>query len=767
MSAPVIPVYFVLDYHLFTDAVLSSAVQRGIRDITLRLAQSPSVAEHVDISTVVAQPDATLDRLPTWQPARSNNPGFQLPPTELAGALNSVWGHMSQRIYQPKSFRNPLVFMLLSNDRMPSDDSTRRWRASANLIKKHAHNVLAFWVSQRAILDLEHRTRSAILAGVATNGKVLSPCSPQEIGMLFTMYLNLVQKTVQETTQSLTSVATSPLRGPGQPVAPQQAAPTDQSAKLPQAPAPADDTVAVPLAGHGMLDARSNSGAVPAPFVGVPGDVVPSMPSLVSGKEPAGAKPSSLPTSAHSSADVTEPSSLTSPLHEMLLPSVIQQNPDAPTTGEDGTRLEAPITNASLPIPDNRSEIADVASPRGADLEASAPAQPGSPTPAPSPSGSQAASLPTRPAERAVWSLKEPDDGTDPSPHFENKLLKGAGGWWMAGASRRGKMHEHEATYRDDSFEFGVANGWNLVAVGDGAGSARLSRLGSAAAVKAAVARMKEIVTETGTTDGTEVVRATSQEELVGIALTSLREATQAAVDAIKKLALDRNAPEKLFATTLLLLMHRPAEEGDIVGSLQVGDGYVAAETANGRVVMLGEPDSGESSGETYFLTSRPADAWMERAKAPRLTGTLRQLTVMTDGVGDDFFPPEETLPRLFRALTDTVAAPASVYQEELNRLAEKGPEKLRFRWPDEPGKHIRDWPPGAADPTETYKEALARALAAPVQNPGDVQPSYTNRDDYWMPRGQANEADALYLLIGYDKKGSFDDRTLAVLYRR
>ena len=47
--------------------------------------------------------------------------------------------------------------------------------------------------------------------------------------------------------------------------------------------------------------------------------------------------------------------------------------------------------------------------------------------------------------------------------------------------SKRGRSHAHEGIFRDDAFEFSFheQNGWGIIAVADGAGSAKFSRKGS------------------------------------------------------------------------------------------------------------------------------------------------------------------------------------------------------------------------------------------------------------------------------------------------
>src|SRR5262249_4473585 len=53
------------------------------------------------------------------------------------------------------------------------------------------------------------------------------------------------------------------------------------------------------------------------------------------------------------------------------------------------------------------------------------------------------------------------------------------GGYRLIAARVRGKKHKHEATNCDDWFESIQAGPWTIIAVADGAGSRRLSRLGA------------------------------------------------------------------------------------------------------------------------------------------------------------------------------------------------------------------------------------------------------------------------------------------------
>jgi len=280
----------------------------------------------------------------------------------------------------------------------------------------------------------------------------------------------------------------------------------------------------------------------------------------------------------------------------------------------------------------------------------------------------------------AKWKELEPTDASDPVPHQVHLSREGAPGWALAGASRRGKMHAHQGSYREDAFAFDVIGPWHLAAVSDGAGSARLSRVGSRLAVEAAVTAVKR----------TLAAEPYPSSEQVGQALDRALRAAHAAVCAEAK---RRERPPNDLAATFLFLVHGVVLREHVVGAIQVGDGLIAVQCQDGSLEPLAERDSGTFAGETYFLTSRPLEAWLGRGVVRRLEKPPQLLVAMTDGVADDFFPYGTYLAPLFKALANVIAGSA-----------------------------------------------------------GDTS-------------GDAGQA--LLDLIGYEKRGSFDDRTVVMIYQQ
>ena len=91
------------------------------------------------------------------------------------------------------------------------------------------------------------------------------------------------------------------------------------------------------------------------------------------------------------------------------------------------------------------------------------------------------------PSTPGAWQVLEPEDMGDPSSHEAMQAISGAPGWFLVGASLRGRQHAHEGRYREDAFVIACHNGWNIAAVADGAGSASLARVGARVATQACV----------------------------------------------------------------------------------------------------------------------------------------------------------------------------------------------------------------------------------------------------------------------------------------
>ena len=228
----------------------------------------------------------------------------------------------------------------------------------------------------------------------------------------------------------------------------------------------------------------------------------------------------------------------------------------------------------------------------------------------------------------------------------------------IVAASQRGRSHAHEGNPRDDHFrvEYLEENGWYMMAVADGAGSAKYSRKGSSLACDTSVKHCKEyfgdkkkltdfeeyITTYKDNPDG-EYMKMMTDEiyKLVG-------NAAFKAHKAIKSEADSKGEPLKSYHTTLLFAVCKQFPFGWFVASYWVGDGAMCIYDKERQYFkLLGIPDGGEFAGQTRFLTM-PEMFKDANAIYSRLRFSIEQdftaLMLMTDGVSDPMFETDANL---------------------------------------------------------------------------------------------------------------------------
>lgn len=98
------------------------------------------------------------------------------------------------------------------------------------------------------------------------------------------------------------------------------------------------------------------------------------------------------------------------------------------------------------------------------------------------------------PDPKSLWKVIDPPSD---APFYKKSIDHQSvcrSGIHIAGASRRGRSHEHVGSFRDDDYylNFSDVSGWSVLLVADGAGSAKYSR-------KAPVSFLKLLVTISST----------------------------------------------------------------------------------------------------------------------------------------------------------------------------------------------------------------------------------------------------------------------------
>lgn len=402
-----------------------------------------------------------------------------------------------------------------------------------------------------------------------------------------------------------------------------------------------------------------------------------------------------------------------------------------------------------------------------------------------------------------------PNDEPDKHDEFYCKCDTGREGLKLIGARVRGKMHKHNGTNCDDWFEFAVSGNWTIIAVSDGAGSRKFSRVGAKASCKAAV---KELATELEkykikdrdtkealSTDLTPDANWSFPGEDIQFVQQALHKAMQGAYNAVKKEADKRHekadycialgGKRKLdindLSATLLLAVHTTVKAGETEYSLiltcQIGDGMIAAISQEGTLKLLGKPDSGDYGGQTEFLTSKNK---LGRNNLVQKTfvfpGNLKTLMVMTDGVADDYFPNDPGMLELYgdlvlnkvigirqptdseikEQLRETKLSQIFNLSHLLNKVKEVNPDSF-------PLKEQVITVDGIKEVKISYVDAYAKELGVSPQNvvasSALLWAGATMCDEC---KDKPPEEKLRIWLDSYYRRGSFDDRTLVILYR-
>lgn len=286
----------------------------------------------------------------------------------------------------------------------------------------------------------------------------------------------------------------------------------------------------------------------------------------------------------------------------------------------------------------------------------------------------------------------------------------------LVAASQRGRSHAQEGKPRDDHFMLSYCpeSEWYVMAVADGAGSAKYSRKGSEVACRTAVEYCKTKLADNPEFE--QAIRdyvdnredADKRTSLTRQVIDIVYKGAMRAHEAVKRVA-DANEGWRLkdFATTLMFAICKKYDFGWFVASFWVGDGAMCLyDEKAGTAKLLGTPDEGEFSGQTRFLTMpeifHDPDVAAKRLRMA-IVPDFTALILMSDGVSDPMFETDRNL-------------------NDYNKWEEFW-NKLKTGFPDDaiPGVDLSD-------------------------DNSDAQNQLLNWLDFWSP-------------------GNHDDRTIAILY--
>ncbi len=356
-------------------------------------------------------------------------------------------------------------------------------------------------------------------------------------------------------------------------------------------------------------------------------------------------------------------------------------------------------------------------------------------------------------------------------------------------ASRvRGKKHKHDGTNCDDWYEVANYKDITIVAVSDGAGSKKFSRIGARESCKSSVGYLVKTFEEQFKNNPdlyNNLMLKLSEPKcmeacglVAGIVQQSVIKAYEAveatfysrSVDLEYEKVLNRELQFKDFSGTLLIAVIIPVSKETkehLVITCQIGDGMIALLNSEGEFEnsskLMGEADSGEFSGETDFLTSskmKNIETLQSRTKISRCIVDI--VLVMSDGVADDYFPNETEMRRLyFDLIVNGIIDSKKVVSEdclsiEQMRLFKKIPDPLVYPWVNDQNVKIAlQYTNRISEMTglsleDIWKDDTVLALARLELSEQNKIEDRSERLKVWLDN--------------YVERGSFDDRTLVVV---
>lgn len=226
-------------------------------------------------------------------------------------------------------------------------------------------------------------------------------------------------------------------------------------------------------------------------------------------------------------------------------------------------------------------------------------------------------------------------------------------------SSKRGRSHANVGSFRDDDFAFKNlhSSGWSILAVSDGAGSARLSRKGSQLACDFVVKYFEEHFTPENLKDFDQVLLShhnktdvDSSKKISRFVYDNLSKAAHAVHKQLAAYALSVEAPLKDFHSTLIFAAVKKYEFGYAILTFGVGDCPIGLLNKDlTEIKLMNWLDVGEFGGGTRFITMPEifqSDKFSTRFGF-KLIDDFSYLMLMTDGIYDPKFVVEANLEKI------------------------------------------------------------------------------------------------------------------------
>lgn len=262
------------------------------------------------------------------------------------------------------------------------------------------------------------------------------------------------------------------------------------------------------------------------------------------------------------------------------------------------------------------------------------------------------------PDPKSLWKNVE-SDKNDPHQKDDNvTIFSSLGNRHILASSKRGRSHANVGSFREDDFSFKeLDNGWSIVVVADGAGSAKLSRKGSQLACNSVVeyfmqkdavesmAGFDELLEQYNNNTGDD-----TQKKLNHFVYNNLGKAVFQVHKKLEAFASSEGVPLKDLNSTLIFTLFKKYREGYALLSFGVGDCPIAVLNKDvSEVTLMNWLDVGEFGGGTRFITM-PEIFKNEKFSTRfgfKFINDFSYLMMMTDGIYDPKFVVEANLPNI------------------------------------------------------------------------------------------------------------------------
>ncbi|MFW2148407.1 PP2C family serine/threonine-protein phosphatase [Acinetobacter sp. TY1] len=259
-----------------------------------------------------------------------------------------------------------------------------------------------------------------------------------------------------------------------------------------------------------------------------------------------------------------------------------------------------------------------------------------------------------------LWEINEPATASlFPKEHgfYKTTKFNNNQDYKIIAASRRGRSHEHNGSFRDDHFEYKILEhdpSLVLLSVADGAGSAKYSREGSRLAAEqsinflshklVAIQAFQDLEKYVFDEPHTSEINKSIVENWNTAAIQLFREATDHAMEKIRQKVENTQSSFRDFATTLQIVIVKHVQDKRFISSFWVGDGAVAVYNQE-KIRLLGQTDGGDYVGQTVFLS--PNLEPFHQYVSITIASAQDWLFLMSDGISDPYFETDSELSSL------------------------------------------------------------------------------------------------------------------------